>query len=200
MASRIDIWNTALSNLGHKAAIADPDEASAEANHCRRFYPLALNMALERFAWSFATRRIVLAEVDNPVDHWTFAYALPNPCIAARAVLPPECTDDTFEQEYAIEASDTGDAILYTNQEDAVLKYTTLVEDTTKFTPLFVLAVAADLASLLVGPIPKDPKKRMEMQQLAIYYTGLAAAADANNGMRSDKVSSFVPSHMQARS
>lgn len=199
MASRIDIWNTALSNIGHKANIADPDEASAEANHCRRYYPIALNTTLERYAWSFATRRVALAEVDNPIDHWMFAYGLPNPCIAVRAVLPPECTDDSFEQDYAIEADAAGDAVLYTNQEDAVLKYTTLVEDTTKFTPLFVMAVAADLSALLVGPIPKDPKKRQEMMQLAIYYTGLASANDANNATHRSDTTTFLPAHMRAR-
>lgn len=199
MASIIDIWNTALSNIGHKANLADPDEASAEANHCRRFYPLALGMTLERHSWSFATRRANLAVVDNPIQHWMFAYGLPNPCVAVRAILPPQCTDDSFEQPYAIESAENGDLILYTNQEDAVVKYTTLVEDTTKFTPLFVLAVAADLASLLVGPIPKDARKRQEMQQLAVYYTGLAAANDANNGQQNNVYRDFKPTHLQNR-
>lgn len=199
MASRVDIWNTALSHIGHKAGITDPDEASAEANHCRRFYPLALSITLERYAWSFATRRAVLAPVDNPVKHWRFAYALPNPCLAVRAVLPPESTDDSAEQDYALESDDVGNATLYTNTEDAVLRYTTLVDDTTKFTPNFVMAVSADLAALLVGPIPKDPKKRAEMQQLAVYYTGLAAAADANNALRRSDTTTFVPAHLAVR-
>lgn len=199
MASKIDIWNTALSNIGHKANIVDPDETSAEANHCRRFYPLALAMTLERFTWSFATRRAALAQVENPIQHWMFAYGLPNPFVAVRAILPPQCTDDSFEQPYAIETDDNGDLVLYTNQQDAVVKYTTLVEDTTKFTPNFVLAVAADLASMLVGPIPKDTRKRQEMQQLAIYYTGLAAANDANNGQQMDTYKTFTPDHLKGR-
>jgi hypothetical protein len=198
VASKVDIWNLALSNIGHKAQIADPDERSAEANHCRRFYPMALGVALERYSWDFATRRAILAEVDNPVDHWMFAYALPNLCIAPRAVLPPQCTDDSLEQPFEIESTAAGDTILYTNMEDAVLKYTTLVEDTTKYSPLFVMAIAADLASMLVGPIPKDPRKRQEMQQLAIYYTGLAEASNAN-GSRSNTYGTFTPTHMQAR-
>lgn len=199
MASKVDIWNLALSNIGHKAAIADPDETSAEANHCRRFYPMALNATLERHAWSFATRRAVLAEVTNPVDHWMFAYALPNLCIAPRAVLLPESTDDTQEQDYQVESDEDGNLILYTNVEDAVLKYTTLAEDTTKYSPVFVLALSADLAAMLVGPIPKDPKKRDEMLKLAIYYTGLASSSDANRGQQSSNYNNRVPSHLAAR-
>lgn len=199
MASKIDIWNLALSNIGHKANIADPDEATAEANHCRRFYPIALGITLERFAWGFATRRVSLAEVTNPVNHWMFAYALPNLCIAPRAVLLPESTDDSKEQDFAVESDDDGNAILYTNVEDAVLKYTTLVDDTTKFTPLFVTALSFDLAAMLAGPIPKDLKTKKGMVDMAIYYTGLAEAANANASTQSSGYADFVPSHLAAR-
>ena len=198
MASKIDIWNTALSHIGHKANIADPDETSAEANHCRRFYPIALNVALERYAWSFATRRAALAEVDNPVNHWGYAYGLPNLCIKPRAVLLPESTDDSKEQPFTVEAADDGSAILYCNVEDAVLKYTTLVEDTNKFSPMFVLTLSYDLAGLLVGPIPKDAKLKKAMMDAALYYTGLAEAADAN-ASRDTSYRDFIPSHLAAR-
>lgn len=198
MASKVDVFNLALSHIGHKAQITDPDETSVEANHCRRFYPIALGIALERHAWRFATRRIALAEVTNPVNHWMFAYALPNLCIAPRAVLLPESTDDTKEQPFAVESDADGNAILYTNVEDAVLKYTTLVEDTNKFTPYFVVALSYDLASLLAGPIPKDVKTKKAMLDAALYYVGLAEAADAN-ASHSTAHSDFIPSHLAAR-
>lgn len=199
MASRVEIWNMALSHIGHKARIADPDEVSVEANYCRIFYPSALNVALERFAWTFATRRIALSEVENPVDHWMFAYALPNLCVAPRAVLPPECTDDSLEQDYAIETDEDGSFILYTNMEDAVLKYTAYVEDTTKFTPLFVSALSYGLASLLVGPIPKDWKLKDAMVKQSEYWLGQAEASNANMGMKSSQYANFVPSHLSGR-
>lgn len=199
MASKVDIWNLALSNIGHKANIADPDEVSAEANHCRRFYPVALRTALERYAWSFATRRATLGEVDNPVEHWAYAYALPNKCIKPRAVLLPESTDDSQEQPFALESKDDDSLVLYCNVEDAVLKYTALAEDTVKFTPFFVLALSYDLAALLVGPIPKDAKVKKSMLDAAAYYVGLAEAADAN-ASRDTSYRDFTPSHLAARS
>lgn len=198
MPSKVDIYNLALSHIANKAAITDPDESSAEANHCRRFYPIALQTTLEQHAWSFATRRTALAEVTNPVSHWAFAYALPNLCIKPRAVLLPESTDDSKEQPYAVESADDGSAVLYTNVEDAVLKYTTLVEDTVKFTPYFVLALSYNLASMLAGPIPKDLKVKKAMLDAAMYYIGLAEAADAN-ASNSNAYRDFVPSHLAAR-
>lgn len=199
MASKVDIWNLALSNLGHKANIADPEEVSAEANHCRRFYPIALRVALERYAWSFATRREALAEVTNPVSHWAYAYGLPNKCIKARAVLLPESTDDSQEQPFALESDADGEPILYCNVGDAVLKYTALAEDTVRFTPFFTLTLSYDLAALLVGPIPKDAKLKKSLLDAAVYYVGLAEAADAN-ASRDTSYRDFVPSHLVARS
>lgn len=198
MASKVDIWNLALANIAHKANIADPDEASAEANHCRRFYPIALTTLLERYAWSFATRRETLAEVTNPVDHWMFAYAVPNGCIKARAVLPPESTDDTLEQPFVIESLSDGSLVLYTNVEDAVLRYTTLVDDTNKFTPLFVVALSFEMSAMLAGPIPKDMKIKKSMLDAAAYYTGLAMSADAN-ASRSSAYQDFIPNHLAVR-
>lgn len=198
MASKVDIWNLALANIGHKAQITDPDEASAEANHCRRFYPIALQATLEQHSWSFATRREQLAEVDNPVSHWSFAYARPNLCVKERAVFLPGTTDDAMEQPFAVESNDDGDIIIYTNTEDAVLKYTRLVEDTTKYSPNFVLALAANLSAMLVGPIPKDAKMKDIMRKEAMYFIAEAQAADMNAG-RSDTYRDFEPSHLAAR-
>lgn len=195
MASKIDIWNTALSHLGQKASVTDPDEASAEANHCRRFYPIAVSVILEAYAWGFATRRVALAVVTNPVNHWAYAYALPNMCLKARAVLLPESTDDSKEQPFAIESAADGSSILYTNVEDAVLRYTTLVEDTTKFTPYFVMALSYALASLVSGPITKDPKTKKSMMDAAMYYTQLAEAADANASSNT-AYRDFIPKHL----
>jgi len=198
MASRVDIWNLALSHIGHRAVVADPDEATAEANHCRRFYPFALRVTLERFAWSFATRRVALAQVTNPVDHWLYAYAMPTGVAKARAILLPESTDDSKTQDYTVESAEDGSVIILTNVEDAVLKYTALVEDTNRFTPLFSLVLSYDLGSMLCGPIPKDPKLKKAMLDAATAYLGLAEAADANASQDSS-YGLYIPAHMAVR-
>ena len=198
MASKVDIWNLALAHIGHRSNIADPDEASVEANHCRRFYPIALGTSLERHAWGFATRREALAQVDNPVERWAFAYARPNLCIRPLAVLPPGSLSEADAQPYEIEASEAGEVIILTNMEDAVLRYTVLVTDTVKFSNLFVLALSYDLASMLVGPIPKDVKLKKAMADWAAYWAEEASASDAN-ASRGTTYRDFTPSNIAAR-
>lgn len=198
MASKVDIWNLALSHLGNKASVADPDEASAEANHCRRFYPIVLRTALEAHAWNFATLRKQMAVAENPVSHWTFAYYRPADCLVIRAVLLPGSSDDSQEQDYAAESNEAGDEIIYTNVDDAVIKYTRTVEDTNRFSHHFVMALSYYLASTLVGPIVKDPKRRQEMTQLGQFWVGLAQTLDANQ-KRGSVYKDFIPAHLAAR-
>jgi hypothetical protein len=198
VASKVDIWNLALSHIGHTANVTDPDETSAVATHCRRFYPIALGTALERNDWSFARRRLQLAEVTNPVDHWAYAYSRPNLCVKERMVFLPGATDDNDAQPFAVESDEDGDIILLTNVEDAILRYTALVSDTNKFSYLFVLTLSYDLASMLVGPVPKDVKLKKAMADWAAFTASEAAAADAN-AAKSDAYANFIPSHLAAR-
>lgn len=198
MASIVDIWNTALTHIGHRATIADPDESSVEANHCRRFYPLALSVTLERHAWGFATRRATLAEVPNSAAEWSFAYAVPANCVKVRGVMMPGAGRNDKRNPFVIESNDSGEPVICCDVEDAVARYTYLVSDTSKFTPMFVLALSYDLASMLVGPIPKDIKMKKGMIETAIFYTSQAEAADANASC-DDVYAEFIPSSLAAR-
>ena len=58
MATEVDICNMALSFLGDRATVTsiNPPEGSAQAEHCARFYPMALNEMLAQARWSFATK------------------------------------------------------------------------------------------------------------------------------------------------
>lgn len=155
MASETDIYNLALSHLGDVADVSDPDEQSMQAQHCRRFYPIARDAALEMGDWDFATRRISPALVDSPPpSSYLYAYALPASCLKARAVFDV-AFGEINTQDFIIESIDDGTRILYTNLAEATLRYTVKVTDTTRFSPLFLDALGFLLASYLAGPIIK---------------------------------------------
>ena len=144
MASEVDICNLALANIGAEANVAaiDPPDGTIEAYHCARFYPIARNAMLEAFPWSFATVRKALTENAETSEQWEYVYTLPNPCLRPLAVLWPDSPDDSEPQPYTLETNTDGDLLLLTNVEDAVLKYTTLVTDSSRFTPTFVVALS----------------------------------------------------------
>lgn len=199
MASEVDIANLALANLGDNATVAslDPPEGSAQAEHCARFYPIARDALLEAHSWNFATKRKQLAELTSDWTSWDYCYAVPSDMLVALAVIPPEPTDDYSEgtpsqettvgqyvtQPFALESLDDGTSVIYTDQEDAVLRYTARITDPTKFSPLFTSALTWSLASMLAGPIIKgdagaaEAKRCLQMMNL---YLGQARTSDAN--------------------
>lgn len=148
---------------------------------------------------------------DGSPATWRFMYALPSGVINAPAVLPPNSLSDyemridapeldqfppypqgyqpvqgapeIVPQPFVIETRADGSQVVLTNVCDAVLRYTTLVDDTTKFSPLFTLALSHLLASMLAGPIIKgDAGIAVAEQQLQIFNTwkSQAAVSDAN--------------------
>jgi hypothetical protein len=221
MPSAVDICNVALAHIGDIATVSsiDPPEGSAQAQHCARFYPIARDAALEMHAWNFSMRRVALAKVTNSWTEWLYAYAVPSNANNIISVIPSDALDDYSEtfpptwpnsqfpygapspaavayvpQPYTIEIDATGTPVLLTNQEDAVLRYTAFVTDTTTFSPLFVTTLTYHLASMLAGPVIKGQEGRKvaaEMAAMAKYWLGRATASDATQ--RNVKAVQSVP-------
>lgn len=207
MASEIDIANLALAHLGDDATVAslEPPEGSAQAEHCARFYPMARDALLEMHSWRFATRRAVLAELVNPWPQWRHAYAKPHDCLRVISVIDPNTEDDLqavgvrAAKNFTVEINDDLAEVILTNQEDAVLRYVARTTDTTKFPPLFVMALSWQLASMIAGPILKGDVGAAESKrctQIAQGWLARALASDAEHR----KVSPLhVPDFIAAR-
>lgn len=197
MASAVDICNLALGHLGDKATVAslEPPEGSAQAEHCARFYPLARDTLLELHTWNFATKRITLAQLTSAWTEWDYAYAQPADAIKLLSLVPPGGTDDNVQiattdglyspYPYAREVDETGADVIYTDIEDAICRYIGRVEDTTRFSPLFVHTLSWHLASMLAGPIIKGDQGAAEAKrcaQMAQMWLSKAQVPDANQG------------------
>ena len=200
MASVIDICNLALAHLGDTATVAsiDPPEGSAQAEHCARFYPIARDALLEMHTWGFSTRRIQLAALGAGWPEWTYCYAQPSDALNIIAVLPPDASDDYsaavggvpesagglyVPQPFSCELNETGASVIYTDQVDAVLRYTSIVTDPNKFSPLFVTALSWHLASMLAGPVIKGDAGAAEAKrcaQMAQAYLSKAVESDSS--------------------
>lgn len=210
MASEVDICNMALGHLGDTATVSsiNPPEGSAQAEHCARFYPIARDALLEMASWNFAMRRVKLAQLGQTWPEWKYAYALPGDVLNVLGVLPEDASDDYSTrfvptdtpywshnyspviaagryapQPFTIETAADGSSVLFTNVENAVMRYSAFVRDTTQFSPLFVLTLTHYLASYLAGPIIKGAEGAAEAKrqlQLAIGFQSQAETSDAN--------------------
>lgn len=211
MATEVDICNLALAHLGNAATVAsiNPPEGSAEADHCARFYPLARDTLLEMHAWGFALKRVALAQVTNTASEWLYAYSTPNDAVNLLDVLPPSATDDInaqvpfpsdsyglsaiqvfnpvtigyTPQPYSSEIDANGNQIILTNQEQAVLRYTALITDTSLFSPLFTMTLSWHLAAMLAGPVLKGESGISETERatkMMAVMLSQAKNSDAN--------------------
>lgn len=203
MASEVDICNLALANLGDAANLQsiNPPDGSAQADHCSRFYPIARDALLEMHDWGFAMKRAALAQLANPTTEWAYCYAQPTDLLNTIAVMAPDASDDTsagFQsitnmalmttafvggvytpQPYVLESAADGTDIIYANQQNAVLRYCARVTDTSKFSPLFVRALAASLASMLAGAVVKGEAGMAS----AARWEGIAFGRDGKSGL-----------------
>jgi hypothetical protein len=190
MASNVDIANIALSHIGAEAVVVSlsPTDGSVESGHCARFLPIARRAALASHDWSFARKRIDLAELLNDTRQWLYKYQLPADCLRPRRVMPSSSIGypGPIGSDYEVE----GDAI-YTNQEGATLLYTRDVTDTTKYPADFTTGLGFFLASYLAGPIVKGMegiKTGDAWRQRGTDALRQAAVSDANSSQDTSNV------------
>lgn len=204
MVSDVDICNMALGFLGDTARITNitPPDQSTQAQLCAKFYPIALRSTLEMHNWAFATKRteLTLVDIDHIEEHgahththtwgthcdcseWEYFYELPRHFLKAISVVPAESTDDYLKsQDFSVQLDSLGVPRLYTDCKDAILVYTEYVVETHLFPPLFQVAVAWHLASMLAGPIIKGNTGAEESKrclQMMSVYASKAAKTDS---------------------
>lgn len=216
-ASRLSICNQALSSIKAKT-LQSLGENSFEARECNRFYPQIVSEMLEGgvgdHTFSFANRRVVLAETTNDRDHeWAYAYGVPADMGTAVRVIPDleafglgipvplpgepyaemwASQLSTLEADYAIE-----NGILYANVQNATLEYGISSIDAGLLPAQVVRAITSDLASRLAVPIKGDTKLETKRQQEADLFWQRAIADDKNR--QPQQYGSYLSETMAAR-
>ena len=217
MATEVDICNLALAHLGDDATIATikPPEGSAQAEKAARFYPIARDSLLEMHTWNFASKRGALALTTVTLDQWEYAYQAPADLMTPVAIISPSAQNDYATrmsagdtpggitsnyaptivagqyspQQFAVEG-----AYIYTNQENAMLRYQAFVTDASLFSPLFVVTLSWHLASMLAGPIIKGDQGMAQAKRCTeMMRNYLASAKQQDNLHRDITVEHIVP-------
>lgn len=191
MTAPVDICNMALAHIGERSDInsIDPPEASVEAQRCAQFYPMTRRTLLALHPWSFATKRVLAADLSPSNDvpgNWAYAYALPSDVIRITGVYGAgQWKDEEYAPELAYETGSAGSGprIIYSNAPDATIRYTFNQVDSTLYPPLFVEAFTWLLAGKLAGPTIKGTEGMRVAQgatQTGMSWAVKAAAEDAN--------------------
>lgn len=205
-----DICNQALAAIAAKSrvtSIAPPDTGSIEAEQCARYYNEAIETLLEMHEWSFATKRVALTEAgDTDTTSWLFRYVIPSDMCRLIAVLPEGVTSDHISAgvrapaEAVRELDEDGVLRIYTNEENATLRYTAFITDPNAWSPLFRQALVALLASKIAGPLWRGQEgeavKQRCLRDVEVY---LARAKVSDASQQRLRPEPQIASYMQNR-
>lgn len=190
MPVEVDIANVALLRIGQLAPLASLEEDTPQAQAVKAIFGHARDAVLEAFAWPFATFRAQLAVIasadDDPDDEnlrtgWGFTYALPANCIAPRYIYPgTNNPGEGQEIPYRIEGDVQRGKVLVTNEPEAELIFTKLVDTPARWSPMFRDALAMRLASDLAMSVMKKPELGLGLYRVYQSLISQAAAAQAN--------------------
>ncbi len=166
--SKVAICNKALRHLG-AAQILSLDQAGREADLCAGAYPEARNEILAAHNWSFAAKRASLAPLGPAGQGETFslAYRLPVDCLAVRRLTP--------DRPYTLRSG----GVLLTNAAPARALLTVVVDDPSRYPPLFVEALARRLAAALAVPLLNSARMEEVMSRRAQEALEAARIIDA---------------------
>lgn len=155
MASQVSICNIALGNLGDKL-ISSLTESTKRAMYCNQFYDLVRDEVLKATKWKFAQKRVALAlNTTDPLFGFEYSYMYPADCLQLHYLID----ENDQKYAYAVEQKD-----IYTDCEEAYVKYTMKIVDPAKYPIGFVICMAFRLASFLAIPLTGDKKLRDSMR------------------------------------
>lgn len=199
MASEIDICNMALSHI-RGGSIGSFTERSVQAIQCNLFYKTVRDSVLEDAPWGFATRIRGLSQLDPDsfdVFNWAFVYQYPSDCVRInRLILNYEQVNSSssfvsnrfyeFENypapnlrrpvEYEV-FDISGTTVIAANDSELRINYNTRMEDPTKFSSKFSLALSHLLASYIAVPVAGEEKgKSLQKSQLSLYSAMINSA------------------------
>lgn len=165
--TKLDIWNRAVANVGQAGAvkIEDDTELTPDANNVRLYWDVTLRSFLEETWWSFATAYAELSvHASGKVGFWSYSYVRPGDCFQPRRILGPALQDQMPFEEGVVANASSHDAVIWSNQNDAVLEYTADVRNYDIWTGLAVIALSLKLA-IDISPEYTGGTKKVQLLQ-----------------------------------
>lgn len=182
MATEVEIVNLALSRLGSSVTVSaiSPPDGSKYAAHAASMYPFARNTALEAATWPFSTKRKALAELSGvtPPAPYIYTYLMPSDAVVPIDIRSEGESDNAPPGLLMWELRQDGSRVVYSDKASAIMRYKVAITDTTRFTPMFVDAVAWLLAANMVGVVLGGDIKQFE-RCYAAYLRTLGMASNS---------------------
>lgn len=186
ISSEVQVYNLALNAVGERSNISSPTEQSRPAEVCRLWYSPVRDQILSAAPWPEATKianLALLAEPDDDDDTWieteprtgyNYVYAMPSDA------LQPRYMSDFSRFLFA---NYQGQRALHSNTANAILAYTSRLENVALWGPELQMAIVYGLAANIAMPLSGKTSRAKVLAENAnnLVLAARVAAANANN-------------------
>lgn len=201
MASDVEVFNNALSNIGDTSFIEDFSDPQNERERLAALhFASTRDLVLQDFPWNFARTFSILAEVSgDEFPGWSFRYRYPTDCLQAKIVtdeggyrLPAQFWLDQniwanttfpiprFSFEVQADPDADGAKLILCDVEDAYLWYTKRIEDMNQWTALAREALAWRLSMKIALGLRADTQYFNNAVQMYQWTLSQAQAHSLN--------------------
>lgn len=186
MASMIDVFNMALSNIAARAFVQSLTEDSNERKYCSANIDNAMESVLEDHDWGFASSYENLAllkkynDASPPPKPWLYQYSYPTLCIKVREIV--RLSDNNNEIPFKIDLSNDI-KVIHTDIENAILRYTKRISNTSLFSSRATEALAWKLSTRIVIPLSHNLKLKQNAELSYLNALAEAKTADFNENV-----------------
>ena len=183
LQSPADIINASLTRIGFKDRVGSLYEGSKAAKKSLDIYGQTRDQMLREGDWSFAQREvtgtliksapvggyvppIVWNNLTYPPLPWAFEYMYMGDCIKVRAVKPQLILIPNFSpRPYLFRiANDSGQRVILSNVENAIITYVGQVTNPTDMPPDFIEALVASVARRIAPVLSTLDATKFEAQ------------------------------------
>lgn len=185
ISSEVQVYNLALNAIGERSNISSPTEQSRPAEVCHLWYSPVRDQILAAAPWPEATKIAypgLLATADDdpawlatePRSGYTYVYAMPSDA------LRPRYMSDFSRFLFT---SYNGQRALHSNTQDAILAYTSRLENIALWDSELQMAVIYGLAANICMPLSGKPSRAKMLAEKAneLILSARVSAANANN-------------------
>lgn len=146
ISNKIEICNLALARIEQSSISSFEDEDSMQAQYCRMSYEQSKSALLSQYTWSFAINSATLTQVEynDAIKEFDYKYSLPESFLAFVALynsFNQEVLGSGYKPIYNLMGG-----FLYTDVDNAKLKYVKDIDTVSSFSPLFIDCFVLDLA------------------------------------------------------
>jgi len=175
--NNIEICNLALGRIGVEE-INRMDEASNAARICTRYFDFTRQNVLRRFPWTFATKRVQLAQLDETAPDFQYVYQYPADALAVRLMYNEHFVGLPKDNHFRL-MNGAGGRKIYCDIPNAWIEYTADVKDSELFDAQFVEAFSWKLASEMAFSLTGNMNLATNAIQAYNAYFTEAAGEDA---------------------